>query len=432
MIDTESCHILVIPSEEFQPPESHQAGIFQLHQCLALKNAGYQVGVISIKQEFSLPMLLKEIFFRLIGKPARKKLSMYRLLDLPRLLYDKLYRPARFISKETIHGIPTIRIAGFYRRRPNAHTDYKGWVHAGLEAYKAYITLYGQPDLIHAHNSNPAGILAQRISEQNNIPFVLTEHSSYFHRRLIPHSVIPQLRKAFERASVIGVVSPRLAKDIESHVNVDSTTFRWMPNVVDPQFTRADIRQDSGSTTVTFLSIGDLIPLKAHAELIDAFNLSMRGKNAHLIIAGSGPMSESLQRQIVDLGLEDQIRMVGRLGREAVRDTIDASDCLVLPSHYETFGVVLIESLARGKPVIASDCGGPSCIVTPGNGILFPPKNIPELAKSLEQMFCSRTLYDSGAIHRDAMERFGQKRLISDLASAYAKAFDSSNQLKVA
>ena len=47
-------------------------------------------------------------------------------------------------------------------------------------------------------------------------------------------------------------------------------------------------------------------------------------------------------------------------------------------------------------------------------------------------MFCSRTLYDSGAIHRDAMERFGQKRLISDLASAYAKAFDSSNQLKVA
>ena len=95
-------HILVIPSEEFQPPESHQAGIFQLHQCLALKNAGYQVGVISIKQEYSLPMLLKEIFFRLIGNPAREKLAKYRLLDLPLLLYDKLFRLDRFISKEAV------------------------------------------------------------------------------------------------------------------------------------------------------------------------------------------------------------------------------------------------------------------------------------------------------------------------------------------
>ena len=127
-------HILVIPSEEFQPPESHQAGIFQLHQCLALKNAGYQVGVISIKQEFSLPMLLKEIFFRLIGKPAREKLAKYRLFDLPWLIYQKLFCLERFISKEIVEGIPTLRIAGFYRGRPNERTDYKGWVRAGAKS----------------------------------------------------------------------------------------------------------------------------------------------------------------------------------------------------------------------------------------------------------------------------------------------------------
>ncbi|OUT69378.1 MAG: hypothetical protein CBB70_04130 [Planctomycetaceae bacterium TMED10] len=422
MIDTESCHILVIPSEEFQPPESHQAGIFQLHQCLALKNAGYQVGVISIKQEFSLPMLLKEIFFRLIGKPAREKLAKYRLFDLPWLIYQKLFCLERFISKEIVEGIPTLRIAGFYRGRPNERTDYKGWVRAGQKAYQAYVDLHGKPDLIHAHNSNPAGILAQRLSGKYNIPFVLTEHSSFFHRRLIPPSIMPQLRKAFERASVIGAVSPRLANDLELHVGVDTSAFQWMPNVIDPHFASAGIKTNNRSSSVVFLSIGDLIPLKAHAELIEAFNLSMREKDAQLIIAGSGPMNESLQRQIADLGLGEQIRMVGRLGREAVRNTIDASDCVVLPSHYETFGVVLIESLARGKPVIASDCGGPSCIVTPENGILFPPKNIPVLAKALEQMFVSHKSYDSDAIHRDAMERFGHNRLVGDLTSAYSKA----------
>ena len=160
-------------------------------------------------------MLLKEIFFRLIGKPAREKLAIYRLLDLPLLLYDKLFRLDRFISKEAVHGIPTLRIAGFYRRPPNEHTDYKSWVHAGLKAYQVYVKFHGRPDLIHAHNSNPAGILAQQLSMNFNIPYVLTEHSSYFHRRLIPSSLITPLRKALDSASVVGVVSPRLAEDLQ-------------------------------------------------------------------------------------------------------------------------------------------------------------------------------------------------------------------------
>ncbi len=432
MIDTQKYHILVIPSEEFQPPESHQAGIFQLHQCLALKAAGYRVGVISIKQQYSLPMIIKEIMFRTFGRAARVQLADYRLSGLPRLLYQKLFRLERFISKDVVTGIPTLRIAGFYRRPPNQSTDYKDWVRAGIKAYLAYVDAYGKPDLIHAHNSHPAGILASRISEQDDIPFVLTEHSSYFHRGLIPSSIMPHLRRAFERASVIGVVSPRLANDLESHVGVDTTAFHWMPNVIDPEFARCDVEQKKVSTKMTFLSIGDLIPLKAHTELIKAFHASLRGKNARLIIAGSGPMQASLQQQIDHLELSDQVHMVGRLGREAVRNAIDSSDCLVLPSHYETFGVVLIESLARGKPVIATDCGGPSCIVNQDNGILVPPENIPELAKALEQMFGSHTLYDHNAIHRDAMERFGQDRLVSDLTVAYTKAFNSSQHLNAA
>jgi glycosyltransferase involved in cell wall biosynthesis len=425
-------HILVIPSEEFQPPESHQAGIFQLHQCLALKNAGYQVGVISIKLEYSLPMLLKEIVFRLVGKPARKKLATYRLLDLPLLLYNKLFRLARFISKEAVHGIPTLRIAGFYHGRPNERTDYKRWVHAGLKAYQAYVDLHGKPDLIHAHNSNPAGILAQRLSDTHNIPFVLTEHSSYFHRRLIPPSLITPLRKVLDNASVVGVVSPRLAEDLQEHVGLPADRCQWMPNVIDPEFTEATSAAIAPSDTFHLLSIGDLIPLKAHAELIEAFHFSMRGNNAHLIIAGDGPEDHSLQRRILDLGLGKQIKLVGRLGRRSVRDAIDRCDCLVLPSHYETFGVVLIEALVRGKPVIAADCGGPSCIVNKQNGILFPPKNISALAKALDHMSRFHDIYDSDAIRRDAIERFGQKRLVSDLTSAYAKAFDHSNHLKAA
>ncbi len=261
---------------------------------------------------------------------------------------------------------------------------------------------------------------------------MLTEHSSYFHRRLIPSSLITPLRKALDSASVVGVVSPRLAEDLQKHVGLPASRFQWMPNVIDPEFTNSTATEIAPSDTFHLLSIGDLIPLKAHAELIEAFNLSMRGNNANLIIAGDGPEDHSLQRRILDLNLDKQIEMVGRLGRRAVRDAIDRCDCLVLPSHYETFGVVLIEALVRGKPVIAADCGGPSCIVNKQNGILFPPKNISALAKALDHMSRFHDIYDSDAIRRDAIKRFGQKRLIGDLTSAYAKALGPSNQLKVA
>jgi hypothetical protein len=60
-------HVLIIPSEEFLPQNNHTSGIFQKHQAIALKNAGCRVGILSIRQSLSIPMLLKAILLRLFS-----------------------------------------------------------------------------------------------------------------------------------------------------------------------------------------------------------------------------------------------------------------------------------------------------------------------------------------------------------------------------
>ena len=68
--------------------------------------------------------------------------------------------------------------------------------------------------------------------------------------------------------------------------------------------------------------------------------------------------------------LEQRVRLLGALSREQARDELRGCDCFVLPSRHESFGVVLAEATACGRPVISTRCGGPESIVTKENGIL--------------------------------------------------------------
>ncbi len=418
--------MLVIPSEEFQPPESHLAGIFQLHQCRVLQNAGFKVGVISVKQEFSIPMLLKESVFRILGKSPRTGLQEFDVPGLLGLLRDKIWRLEKFIAHDSVDEIPVVRIRGFYFGKPSPARNFKGWVAAGNKAFAVYCEKHGKPDLLHAHNCDPAGILAAKLATNFDIPFVLTEHSSYFHRQLIPKSLMPHLRDAFKKAAVVGVVSPRLAQDLQKHAGLAIEKTQWMPNVIDPEFVAFPLPKIPATSEFRFLSIGDLIPLKGHRELISAFANAFHGLPVTLDIAGDGPDFESLLEHIATLEMGSQVRLLGRLPRTSVCKAIDQCNCLVLPSHYETFGVVLIESLVRGKPVIAADCGGPSCVVNSENGILVPPGNVEELASALSKMRQSYSKYDAAHLRNDALQRFGHHRLLSDLTKAYDTALKTA------
>ena len=137
------------------------------------------------------------------------------------------------------------------------------------------------------------------------------------------------------------------------------------------------------------------------------------------MIGGEGPEKLSLKRLVKILGVEDQVSFLGKLSRVQVVEVISSSDSFVLPSHYETFGVVLIEALALGKPVIATRCGGPESIVLNSDGFLVERNNKEVLANAMKKMIDHISDYDPQEIRKSCLSRFGAPIIVKQLIALY-------------
>ncbi|HID29995.1 MAG TPA: glycosyltransferase, partial [Desulfobacterales bacterium] len=91
----------------------------------------------------------------------------------------------------------------------------------------------------------------------------------------------------------------------------------------------------------------------------------------------------------------------------------------VLSSHYETFGIVVIEALACSLPVIATRCGGPESIVTESDGLLVPLKDPETLAKAMIQMRNTTSQFDRKQIRDRCILRFGEENIIRQIEAKY-------------
>ena len=118
------------------------------------------------------------------------------------------------------------------------------------------------------------------------------------------------------------------------------------------------------------------------------------------------PFWDDHLKGIAPRGVRSQVTFLGAIPRDAVREAMWAADCFVLPSHAENFGVVLIEALATGLPVISTRCGGPEDIVNDDVGILLRPGDERGLADALAAMR-GRPAVDPQAVRAYGVGRFG-------------------------
>jgi glycosyltransferase involved in cell wall biosynthesis len=132
-------------------------------------------------------------------------------------------------------------------------------------------------------------------------------------------------------------------------------------------------------------SVGNLVDLKGHIYLVDAMNIVLKKRNdVILIIIGSGPLKEPLQKKIVILGLTGKILLLGQKMHNEIPLWMNACDIFVLPSLGEGFPTVIPEAMACGKPVIGTRVGGiPEALTKNDVGILVNPKDPISLADSI-------------------------------------------------
>ena len=385
-------HILIIPFGHYIIQKAPLSGIFQYHQARAFRKKGINVGVISAG---FVPF--KRQFFKYPYPPFDEEdgVNVYRF-------YKRIIIPGRIANK-----VLNKSLVGLY-----------------LKLFKRYITEQGMPDIIHAHNCLYAGVVALRIKKKNKIPYVITEHSSAYARGLISSRQAKIIGQVLKNADVKTVVSTNLGSLLENKFGADACPNYPIFNILDERFEKEEIvlkGVKSNKELFTFLNIAIFSPNKNQSNLLDAFAWKFKGNsNVRLKIGGDGHLRKQIETKAKDLEIEKQVIFTGLLSREKVLREMRNCDVFVLSSTFETFGVVLIEALACGKPVIATKCGGPEDIVNSTNGYLVPKKNVKALGNAMEDIYLNIDKFDPFQIRKDCLLRFGEDAFVARLKSIYA------------
>ncbi len=378
-------HILVIPS--WYPQFSGDiGGSFFREQAIALRKAGYQVGVIypQIRSLKNIKSILK--------KPYG-------------------------LTLENDEGVNTIRWYTVNFIPKNKKYNKSHWIKIALKLFETYVEQFGKPDIIHVHSMLYAGYVAQTIKIKYGIPYVVTEHSTAFARSLIPLDEISSLKQVVSNAKVCIAVS----EEFSSLLNKLFETQKWtyIPNIVSDEFISFEKTLDA-EEYFTFINVCFLEKKKRIDLLISSFAKAFKdNKKVRLKIGGDGILMSELKILAKELGVESQVIFLGKLSRQQVKEEMALSNAFVLSSEYETFGVVLVEALALGKPVIATKCGGPESIVVPEVGYLISKNSEREMTNGLLELHQNWNKFDSVQIRQYCLENFSEQAVVEKLTKIY-------------
>ncbi|MEO8663940.1 MAG: glycosyltransferase [Ignavibacteria bacterium] len=278
---------------------------------------------------------------------------------------------------------------------------------------------FGHIDLIHAHVSYPAGFAAMKLKERYGVPYIITEHMGPF-----PFQHFIKKGKLSEKISLpvknsdrMIAVSSSLADKIKEYTGKSSVV---IPNVVNENEFLPLPEGKLNNDKITFLTVCSLIESKGINELLHAAkNACGINERIEFIIAGNGVMKKDILSFITAHDLSDRIFLETDLDRKKVTEHFRNCDAYVLPSHHESFGVSYIEAMACGKPVIATDCGGPADFINSDNGLLVPVNDIEEISNAILYMAEHLGKYDRKVINKYFMENFSRKVVSEKIFSVY-------------
>lgn len=282
---------------------------------------------------------------------------------------------------------------------------------------------WGRPDILHAHVVDPGGIAALDLGRKYDIPTVLTEHTGPFSVHLKSRPQVQAVKETLAKTDRVIAVSPGLAQQIRDFYPKLNITV--VGNVVMTDFfvpPKGALGRKNPRTR--FLFVGLIDKMKGVQYLLESTRLLLEGgvTNFEVLIGGKGRALRQLMGTTKKKGLTGHCYFLGMLTREEVKYWMQNCDVFVLPSLAETFGIVIGEAMACGKPIIATRCGGPEFLVTPESGFLVDVADPQALAEAMEKFVNSRVNFDGQVIRRNVVNRFGEEAFLQHVSSIYDEA----------
>lgn len=293
--------------------------------------------------------------------------------------------------------------------------EYQKYIYSklALKQFAKYISIYGTPDIIHAHNIIFSGIVAKKIYKIYNIPFVITEHSSAFYMNVYSKSFITKIKRDIKNCDLISTVSPNNSVIIK---NLFSKKTFVIPNIVEDFFT---FKRSNVNSKFEFVCVANLIPMKNVKNVINAFKDVIKDHKARLTIVGDGPLKNEINSLIFKLKIQVNTELIDYLAPNKLSKKLNASNCLILVSEYETFGVVVIEALASGIPVIVSNKVGSNFHINSSNGLIIQKNNHLELVSAMKNIIENYKSFNRKKISEDTINKFGKESFINNVKTLY-------------
>lgn len=287
---------------------------------------------------------------------------------------------------------------------------------------KAFLDLVNdfKPNIIHTHLLE-AEMLAREVTFPN-IKYVTHWHGQY--KSVIRRNFLKTLKKKDLTDRVVVDRLVKKYKEIDNHfiavsedlkrfiiknMDIPEKMISVLHNAVDLEKFRRGPKKSGVGEQVKLITIGGMSESKAQDFLIEVMKLYKdEGKsNVSLDIIGNGQLMPYLQGKVKEYGLEEQVNFIGYIDKP--EDYLAKADIYVHSAKREGFGLVLIEAMACGLPVVTTDGGGNAEIIEEGkNGFLIRERNVAAFKAKVDELIANKELY----------------KAMSNNAEVYSKQFD--------
>ncbi len=246
-------------------------------------------------------------------------------------------------------------------------------------------------DVIDCHYVYPDGVAAARLGRLLGKPVVVSARGSDLNLIADLPGPKQQIRAAIPAIDRLITVSAALGERAKA-IGFPADRIAVLRNGVDDQvFQPVDgsaWRERAAGAKFVIASVGNLIPLKGHDLVIQALQSI---PDAHVLIAGQGPERGALEALAGRIGVRERVHLVGTMPQDQLKALYSAADVLVLASEREGWPNVLLEAMACGTPVVATNVGGiPEIVTQPVAGRVAPARTAESLAACLRDLLANR------------------------------------------
>ncbi len=335
--------------------------------------------------------------------------------------YAQPFRLPHFLERVYFHEVEMGRYPLF------EHSNYS----LSLAAMMHEVAIREELDLLHVHYAIPhatsAWIAKEMLGAAHPLRIVTTLHGTDITLVGQERSYLDITRFSIARSDGLTAVSDYLKRETVERFGVPEADIEVIPNFIDPaQYNRAtnpcykDLLAGPGEALV--MHVSNFRPVKRVRDVVRIFARVRREMPARLVLIGDGPERGAAMEEAELLGVEGAVRFLGK--QESVAELMACADLLLLPSQNESFGLVALEAMASGVPVVATRTGGIPEVVEDGvSGILEDVGAVEPMGERAVEILRDGARWSAMSIaaRRTAVERFSVQAILPRYEAYYER-----------